>query len=166
MKRCGSIEVLFAAIFFLVPLRTPAQDMVVGVNVVNRLRASVTDQDALLSQAQSGTGARHPLRYIERRQGHRFRKACRSSEHSDPIDRWPAIHAQRAIVAESARYIPRHVGRTSALFCCPCPLQNGRVFNREHSTRSGPSAVGLKSASQRNTVLSALARHAFVPGLP
>jgi hypothetical protein len=49
-KRCGCVAVLFAAVFFLAPARTPAQEMVVGVNVVNPLRASVADQNILLSQ--------------------------------------------------------------------------------------------------------------------
>jgi hypothetical protein len=35
MKRGGSIAVVFAAVLFLAPVGAPAQDMVVGVNVVN-----------------------------------------------------------------------------------------------------------------------------------
>jgi hypothetical protein len=52
-KQRGSIAVLFVVIFFLaflVPARVSAQDMVVGVNVVNPMRSSVADQNALLSQ--------------------------------------------------------------------------------------------------------------------
>ena len=41
IKRRGSIGVIFAALFFLAPTRTPAQETVVGVNVVNPLRASI-----------------------------------------------------------------------------------------------------------------------------
>jgi hypothetical protein len=45
MKRGGSIAVVFAAVSFLAPLGAPAQHLVVGVNVVNPLRASVADQN-------------------------------------------------------------------------------------------------------------------------
>jgi hypothetical protein len=50
IKRRGSIAVFFVAVFFLAPARAPAQDMVVSVNVVNPMRASVADQNTLLSQ--------------------------------------------------------------------------------------------------------------------
>jgi hypothetical protein len=68
IKRRASIAVLFATICFLAPTRVPAQDMpaqntpaqampkgdmVVGVNVVNPMRASVADQNALLSQLKA-----------------------------------------------------------------------------------------------------------------
>ncbi len=51
-KRCGS-AVLVAAISFLAPARTPAQEMVVGANVVNPMRASVAGQNTLLSQLKA-----------------------------------------------------------------------------------------------------------------
>jgi hypothetical protein len=60
---------------------------------------------------------------------------------------WALTHLQ----PESARHVKTY---------------SGLVFNRNQSTRSGPSAVALRSASQRNTVLFSLATHAFVPGLP
>jgi len=53
IKRCGRPAFLFAAIFFLAPARTPAQDLVVGVNVVNPMRASVADQNTLLGQLKA-----------------------------------------------------------------------------------------------------------------
>jgi hypothetical protein len=52
-KRWGYVAVLFAAVFFLASARAPAQEMVVGVNVVNPLRASVANQNALLSQLKA-----------------------------------------------------------------------------------------------------------------
>jgi hypothetical protein len=54
-KRCGSVAVLFAAVFFLAlaPARAPAQEIVVGVNVVNPMRASVANQNTLLSQLKA-----------------------------------------------------------------------------------------------------------------
>ena len=48
-----SVAVLFLAICFLVPARVRAQEMVVGVNVVNPMRASVADQNALLGQLKA-----------------------------------------------------------------------------------------------------------------
>ena len=53
MKHCKSIAALAFAVFVLVLARSAAQEMVVGVNVVNPLRASVADQNALLSQLKS-----------------------------------------------------------------------------------------------------------------
>ena len=53
IKRRASMAVLLAAVFFFAPSRTPAQDMVVGVNVVNPLRASVANQNTLLSQLKA-----------------------------------------------------------------------------------------------------------------
>jgi len=53
IERRGSIAFFFAAVFFLAPVRASAQDMVVGVNVVNPMRASVADQNALLSQLKA-----------------------------------------------------------------------------------------------------------------
>src|SRR6202034_318429 len=44
---------LFAAILFGAPALAAAQDMVVGVNVVNPMRASVADQNALLGQLEA-----------------------------------------------------------------------------------------------------------------
>ena len=52
-KRCRYVVVIFAAVFFLASARTPAQEMVVGVNVVNPLRASVANQNTLLSQLKA-----------------------------------------------------------------------------------------------------------------
>ncbi len=51
--RRRSIAVLFLAIFCLAPARVRAQEMVVGVNVVNPMRASLADQNALLSQLKA-----------------------------------------------------------------------------------------------------------------
>jgi len=51
--RRTSVAVLFLAICFLVPARVRAQEMVVGVNVVNPMRASVADQNALLGQLKA-----------------------------------------------------------------------------------------------------------------
>src|SRR5450755_4488504 len=45
IRRRGIIAAFSAAIFFVAPARAPAQDMVVGVNVVNPMRASVADQN-------------------------------------------------------------------------------------------------------------------------
>ena len=53
IERRGSITFFLAAIFFLAPVRASAQDMVVGVNVVNPMRASVADQNVLLSQLKA-----------------------------------------------------------------------------------------------------------------
>jgi hypothetical protein len=50
MRRLGLASVFFATIFLLVPAPMPGQEMVVGVNVVNPMRASVADQNTLLSQ--------------------------------------------------------------------------------------------------------------------
>jgi hypothetical protein len=47
------ITVFFLAILFLAPARVRAQEMVVGVNVVNPMRASVADQNALLGQLKA-----------------------------------------------------------------------------------------------------------------
>lgn len=44
---------LFLAILCLAPARVRAQEMVVGVNVVNPMRASLADQNALLSQIKA-----------------------------------------------------------------------------------------------------------------
>jgi hypothetical protein len=49
----GFIAALFLSILSLAPARSPAQEMVVGVNVVNPLRASLTDQNTLLSQLKA-----------------------------------------------------------------------------------------------------------------
>ncbi len=51
--RCRSIAVLFVAIFAVAPALASGQDMIVGVNVVNPLRASVADQNTLLSQLKA-----------------------------------------------------------------------------------------------------------------
>ena len=53
IRQCGSIAFSFAAIIFLAPVRTPAQEMVVGVNVVNPMRSSVADQNTLLNQLKA-----------------------------------------------------------------------------------------------------------------
>ncbi len=53
VRRCVSIAVAFAAVFVLAPARSAAQDMVVGVNVVNPMRASAADQNALLGQLKA-----------------------------------------------------------------------------------------------------------------
>jgi hypothetical protein len=45
--------IFLALTFFLAPSRAQAQQMVVGINVVNPLRASVADQNTLLSQLKS-----------------------------------------------------------------------------------------------------------------
>jgi hypothetical protein len=52
-QRSRSIALLFAAVFFFAPARASAQNMIVGVNVVNPMRASVVDQNALLSQLKA-----------------------------------------------------------------------------------------------------------------
>jgi len=49
----SSLLTLFLSILFLAPACSPAQEMVVGVNVVNPLRASVADQNALISQLKA-----------------------------------------------------------------------------------------------------------------
>jgi hypothetical protein len=54
--RRGSIAVFSLAIFFFAffaPASTPAQEMVVGVNVVNPMRASVADQNTLFRQLKA-----------------------------------------------------------------------------------------------------------------
>ena len=51
--RRGATAALLLAIFFLAPVRVRAQEMVVGVNVVNPMRASVADQNTLLSQLKA-----------------------------------------------------------------------------------------------------------------
>jgi hypothetical protein len=52
-KRWGCVAALFAAVFFLASAPSPAQEMVVGVNVVNPLRASVPNQNTLLGQLKA-----------------------------------------------------------------------------------------------------------------
>src|ERR1700727_475687 len=51
--RRGATAALLLAIFFLAPVRVRAQEMVVGVNVVNPMRASVADQNSLLGQLKA-----------------------------------------------------------------------------------------------------------------
>jgi hypothetical protein len=53
MKWRRSIAIFFMAGFLLAPGRATAQDMVVGVNVVNPMRASVADQNVPDSQEGS-----------------------------------------------------------------------------------------------------------------
>jgi len=53
MKWRRSIAIFFMAVFLLAPGRATAQDMVVGVNVVNPMRASVADQNVPDSQEGS-----------------------------------------------------------------------------------------------------------------
>ena len=53
MNRRGTLAAFLPAIFILVTARTPAQEMVVGVNVVNPLRASVANQNVLLGQLKT-----------------------------------------------------------------------------------------------------------------
>jgi len=53
IKRRRFMAVLFTAAFFLAPAQTPAGEMVVGVNAVNPMRASVADQNTLLSQLKA-----------------------------------------------------------------------------------------------------------------
>jgi hypothetical protein len=57
ITRRWSIAAFLVAIVFLAPERATAQGMVVGVNVVNPMRASLADQNALLSQLKAA-GAR------------------------------------------------------------------------------------------------------------
>jgi hypothetical protein len=52
-KRSGSLGVVFTAVLVLAPVWARAQGMVVGVNVVNPMRASVANQNALLSQLKA-----------------------------------------------------------------------------------------------------------------
>jgi hypothetical protein len=53
IERRGAIAVLFITIFLLVGAHAPAQEMVVGVNVVNPMRASVANQNTLLGQLKA-----------------------------------------------------------------------------------------------------------------
>jgi hypothetical protein len=53
IKRRWSIGVIVPALFFLASARSPAQEVVVGVNVVNPMRASVADQNAVFSQLEA-----------------------------------------------------------------------------------------------------------------
>jgi len=53
IKRRWPTAVLFVGIFFLAPARASAQEMVVGVNVVNPMRASLADQNTLLSRLKA-----------------------------------------------------------------------------------------------------------------
>jgi hypothetical protein len=53
LRRHEAVAFLFVSIFFLAPAHSPAQDMVVGVNVVNPMRASVAYQNALLNQLKA-----------------------------------------------------------------------------------------------------------------
>jgi hypothetical protein len=48
-----SVSALLVAILFLSTARIAAQQMVIGVNVVNPMRASVAEQNTLLSQLNS-----------------------------------------------------------------------------------------------------------------
>lgn len=50
---CALKAASFSAILLIAPLRMTAQEMVVGVNVVNPLRASVANQNVLLSQLKA-----------------------------------------------------------------------------------------------------------------
>jgi hypothetical protein len=45
-------DIFFLAVFFLFLAPLQGQDMVVGVNVVNPMRASVADQNILLSHSK------------------------------------------------------------------------------------------------------------------
>jgi hypothetical protein len=47
IKQRRSVELFLATVFFLAAARTRAQEMVVGVNVVNPMRASVADQNTI-----------------------------------------------------------------------------------------------------------------------
>jgi hypothetical protein len=53
IRQRAFIASFFGAIFLLAPGRTPAQEMVVGVNVVNPLRASIADQNTLFGQLKA-----------------------------------------------------------------------------------------------------------------
>jgi hypothetical protein len=53
IKRRASIAAVFLAVCVLAPSRAFTQDIVVGVNVVNPLRASIADQNALLGQLKA-----------------------------------------------------------------------------------------------------------------
>src|SRR5271165_1836848 len=53
IKRRWPTAVLFVGIFFLAPARASAQEMVVGVNVVNSMRAGLADQNTLLSRLKA-----------------------------------------------------------------------------------------------------------------
>ncbi len=48
-----SVAALFLAICFLAPAGVRAREIVIGVNVVNSMRASVADQDTLLRQLKA-----------------------------------------------------------------------------------------------------------------
>jgi hypothetical protein len=52
-KRSRAVAVFFAAVILLASARARAQDMVVGVNVVNPMRASVADQNTLFGQLKA-----------------------------------------------------------------------------------------------------------------
>jgi hypothetical protein len=53
IKRRWSSAAFLVGIFFIAPGRATAQEMVVGVNVVNPMRASLADQNILLSQLKA-----------------------------------------------------------------------------------------------------------------
>jgi hypothetical protein len=53
IKRRWSNAAFLVGIFFIAPGRATAQEMVVGVNVVNPMRASLADQNILLSQLKA-----------------------------------------------------------------------------------------------------------------
>ena len=50
MSASGSLAAFFVAVFLFAPTPAPAQDLVVGVNAVNPMPASVANQSALLVQ--------------------------------------------------------------------------------------------------------------------
>jgi len=52
-NRLGSYAVFFTVILFLAPAQVQAQEMVVGVNVVNPMRAGVADRSALIGQLKA-----------------------------------------------------------------------------------------------------------------
>ena len=124
ISRHGSFAAFLGAILYFVPACAQGQDMVVGVNVVNPCEQAWPIRILSSAQLKSRAGPCHPLRHLERRQGHRFRQTRGGTGHSHPVDRWPAVSAQRADAALPAHRVPRYVGRASALQCRPRALQN------------------------------------------
>jgi hypothetical protein len=59
IKQRGLIAAFFVAIFSLAPAQTLGQDLVVGVNVVNPMRASLPEQNVLLSQLKAAVLTHH-----------------------------------------------------------------------------------------------------------
>jgi microcystin degradation protein MlrC len=123
-KRYGSVTILFAAAFFLAPARAPAQEVVVGVNVVNPMRASVADQNTLLSQLKAAQvrvircGISHDDKGID------FAKRAAAQGIRIQLIVGPQYTPNAPSRPYQPDVFPAMWGRASALFCRSRALEN------------------------------------------